>query len=78
MRSVPSRLATLPFQLRQCTWIVPMLRRERAAWMTSHEQPSFFIWCSVASSSVVHLVHLARLFLGFNGAWCTLECAPAS
>jgi hypothetical protein len=46
--------------------------------MTSHEQPSFFIWSSVASSSVVHLVHLACPFLGFNGAWCTLEWAPVS
>jgi hypothetical protein len=47
-------------------------------WMTSHEQPSFFIRSSVASSSVVHLVHLARPLLGFNGAWCTLELAAAS
>jgi hypothetical protein len=55
-----------------------MLRRGRAAWMTSHKQPSFFIWNTVASSSVVHLVHLARLVFGFSSAWCTLQLAAAS
>jgi hypothetical protein len=44
--------------------------------MTSHEQLLFFIWSSVISS-VVHLVYLARHFLGFNGALWTLEWATA-
>jgi hypothetical protein len=61
--------------VKQRTRMVPSLRPRKATAISSHKQPSFHILNSVASS---FNVHLTRLFLGYNGTWCILECVTTS
>lgn len=49
-----------------CTWIAPGVRSGRAARVSSHEQPSFFILSIVPFSS------------GFYGTRCLLDCKIAA
>jgi len=59
-----------------CTWIAPGVRCGRAAWISSHEQPSTSLILSIVASSSG--VHRTRFIRGRTAAECTLECAPAS